>query len=155
MQNSKNSIIPGIFQELSGTAEFLLKWTIFCQIQHIGCFSHSIFGPELDFQPWITHKEKTWSSLELACFCQFQSIGYYSILVFIFVHNFQCFNLKFHHFWNLPGTLEFLCKWHVLVIFPTQFSALNLILNAEFQNCIIPGILYPNVMILWTLKMVY
>ena len=122
------------------------KWPIFCQV-HIGCFSHTIFGPELDFQSWITHIEKTRSFLELACFCHFQSIGYYSYLVFILKHDIQCFNSKFHPFWDLPETIW--NSWNGM------FFALNLILNAEFQNCIIPGISFPNVIILCTFKIIY
>ena len=101
----QNFIIPGIFQESCRTLEFLLEVTFFCQGQQIGCFSHAIFGPERNIQLWLTHKEKTWSSLAYACFCQFQNIGYYSYLVFIHVHDFQCFNSKFHHFWNLLGNI--------------------------------------------------
>ena len=34
----------------------LWKWHVFCQ-ETLG-FPHAIFGPELDFQSWITHIEK-------------------------------------------------------------------------------------------------
>ena len=142
----QNSIIPGIFQKQSGVLEFLLEMTYFLPSSY-RVFSPCNFCPELDFQSWITHIEKTRSFLELACFCHFQSIGYYSYLVFILKHDIQCFNSKFHPFWDLPETI-----WNSG---NGMFFALNLILNAEFQNCIIPGISFPNVIILCTFKIIY
>ena len=47
------SIIPGIFQELSGTLELLWQWTNFWQVWHVGYIFHSIFGLELNFQGGI------------------------------------------------------------------------------------------------------
>ena len=80
MQNSKTlSSLKSSRNHLEFWNSFW-KWPNFCQVQQIGCFSHAIFGPQLDFQPWLTHKEKTWSSMALACFCKFQSVGYSSYL---------------------------------------------------------------------------
>ena len=46
----QNFIIPGIFQELSGTLELFWKWTNIWQVWHVGYIFHSMFGLELDFQ---------------------------------------------------------------------------------------------------------
>ena len=45
----KNFIIPGNFQEFSGTLDITWKWPIFCQFWHIGHRFHLIFVTELQF----------------------------------------------------------------------------------------------------------
>ena len=57
----QNFIIPGIFQELSGTLELLWKWTNFWQVWRIGYFFHSVFGLELDFQGGIQKFHHSWN----------------------------------------------------------------------------------------------
>ena len=57
----QNFIIPGIFQELSGTLELLWKWTNFWQIWRIGYSFHSIFCLELDFQGVIQKFHHSWN----------------------------------------------------------------------------------------------
>ena len=57
----QNFIIPGIFQELSGTLELLWKWTNFWQVWCIGYFFHSVFGLELDFQGGIKKFHHSWN----------------------------------------------------------------------------------------------
>ena len=63
--NFQNSITPWIFQELSGILELLLKWTIFCQVQHIEWFSHSIFGLKLHYQFGIPKFLHSWNLLRI------------------------------------------------------------------------------------------
>ena len=46
----QNFIIPGIFQELSGTLELLWKWTNFWQVWRIGYFFHSVLGLDLIYK---------------------------------------------------------------------------------------------------------
>ena len=57
----QNFIIPGIFQELSGTLELLWKWTNFWQVWRIGYFFHSVFSLELDFQGGIQKFHHSWN----------------------------------------------------------------------------------------------
>ena len=57
----QNFIIPGIFQELSGTLEFPWKFPIFGQFQGIGYFSHSILSLELDFECRIPKFHHFWN----------------------------------------------------------------------------------------------
>ena len=57
----QNFIIPGIFQELSGTLELLWKWTNFWQVWRMGYFFHSVFGLELDFQGGIQKFHHSWN----------------------------------------------------------------------------------------------
>ena len=57
----QNFIIPGIFQELSGTLELLWKWTNFWQVWHVGYFFHSVFGLELNFQGEIQKFHHSWN----------------------------------------------------------------------------------------------
>ena len=45
----KNFIIPGNFQEFSGTLDIAWNWPIFCQFCHIGHLFHLIFVTELEF----------------------------------------------------------------------------------------------------------
>ena len=45
----KNFIIPGNFQEFSGTLDIDWNWPIFCQFWHIGHIFHLIFVTELEF----------------------------------------------------------------------------------------------------------
>ena len=59
----QNFIIPGIFQELSGTLELLWKWTNFWQVWRIGYFFHSVFSLELDFQGGIQKFHHSWNLL--------------------------------------------------------------------------------------------
>ena len=42
-------IIPGNFQEFSGTLDIAWKWPFFCQFWHIGHQFHLIFVTELEF----------------------------------------------------------------------------------------------------------
>ena len=45
----KNFIIPGNFQEFSGTLDIAWNWSNFCQFWHIGHKFHLIFVTELEF----------------------------------------------------------------------------------------------------------
>ena len=55
------------------------------------------------FEPWNPGIQKSWNSLDLACFCQFQGAGCFSHSVFVKELDFQCGIQKLYQSWNLPG----------------------------------------------------
>ena len=57
----QNFIIPGNFQKFSGTLDIAWKRPIFCQFQHIGYFSHLVFGLKHDFQCGIPKFHQSWN----------------------------------------------------------------------------------------------
>ena len=128
----QNSIIPGIFQELSGTLEFPWKFPIFWQFQGIGCFSHSVLVKELDFQSGIPKFHHSWNlpgiiwnsgiSLEISYFLTFSRYRVFFPLSFLPRTWFSMWNPKIPSFlesiqrdsrvpdnsWNIPGMMDFL-----------------------------------------------
>ena len=94
------------------------KLPIFYHIQQIGCFPIQ-FLALIRFSTLAYKQRENFESLALTCFCQFQSIGYYSCLVFILVHNLNVsiqISIISGIFFELSGTLEFLQKWLVLTL---------------------------------------